>query len=69
MNGILNVKEVAKLLHIKEDTVRIKLRAGIIRGFKAKGSHLWLVTQSEIERVLSEDDNGSKSTIPEKSTT
>lgn len=62
MNRILNVKEVARLLHVKPDTVRIKLRAGQIKGFKVTGSHIWLVTQEELER-LKEEYNVSKSEV------
>lgn len=60
MNGILNTKEVAKLLHIKEDTVRIKLRAGKINGFKALGSHIWLITNEEVKRILKKVNGGNE---------
>jgi len=67
LNGILNVREVAKLLHIKPDTVRIKLRSGQIRGFKAKGSHLWLIAEEEVKRIVYdrwEEQTDAKSKVP-----
>lgn len=45
----LTVKQVAIILQIDEDTVRIHLRKGKIKGFKL--GILWRVTVDELERV------------------
>ena len=50
---ILTVAEVAARLKISQETVRIWLRDGKMRGYRPGGDKIgWRVPASEVERVL-----------------
>lgn len=52
-----NVKETSVLLAVKERTVREWLRNGIINGKKIAGTSRWIITKSEILRLMGEKYN------------
>jgi excisionase family DNA binding protein len=56
---ILTVAEAADRLKISQETVRIWLRAGKMRGHRPGGDKIgWRIPASEVERVLRGDDPG-----------
>jgi excisionase family DNA binding protein len=47
----LTTKQVALILQIDEETVRVYLRKGKLKGFKVQGSNLWRVEVNELEKL------------------
>lgn len=58
---LLTVAEVAERLRLKPETVRRWLRSGRLRGISLGSDHAgWRVRESEIERLLSSDQQGKR---------
>lgn len=56
---MLTVAEAAARLKISQETVRIWLRGGKLRGHRPGGDKIgWRIPASEVERVLRGDDSG-----------
>ena len=56
---MLTVAEAADRLKISQETVRIWLRSGKMRGHRPGGDKIgWRIPASEVERVLRGDDPG-----------
>ncbi len=60
MENLLTVKEVAELLRYSEETVKRKLRAGEIAGYKTGNE--WRVEREAVNRFLEERRNQNKPT-------
>lgn len=56
MESLYTVKEIARLLNIKANTVRAWLRSGKLHGIRSGKNQKWRVPQSEIERVIRSND-------------
>ena len=55
---LLTVKEVAERLRIPEDTLRIWLRQGRIRGFRPGGKKTgWRITESDLTEFIERRTN------------
>lgn len=52
MNKQYNVRQVAKILDLTEYTVRIKLREGIIPGYKVGGVGGWRVDEDDLKAYI-----------------
>lgn len=50
MDEFFTVKEIAKVLKLKEETIRKKIRAGEIKALKSKRK--FLISKKELNRVL-----------------
>lgn len=52
------VDEAAKMLKLKVRTVREMIRTGRIEAFKYPSGKMWLIPQTEIERLTKNEDKG-----------
>jgi excisionase family DNA binding protein len=53
---LLSVAEVSKLLSVTEPTVREWIKEGKLKAHRA-GARFWRIRQSEVERMLSQQDS------------
>ena len=61
----LTVREVAERLRIPEDTLRIWLRHGRIRGFRPGGKKTgWRITESDLNEFIERRTNALASDTP-----
>lgn len=56
MENHYNLIETAKLTGMKVRTVREWIRNGKLKATKINGGRLWVVSESEIRRVMGEDN-------------
>ena len=52
MDEILTTKQIAEMLQVKEETIRVYLRKGNLKGFKVKGSRFWRIKREEIDQLF-----------------
>lgn len=55
MEQYLSVKEAAPILGVAEDTLRGKLQAGIVPGYKME--KLWRIRRDELEEYMAKSRN------------
>ena len=49
---IYTVNQAAERMSVSSDTVRVWLRAGLIKGIKIGGGRMWRVTEDAIQEFL-----------------
>ncbi len=54
MKKLLTVEQVSEILQIKENTIRIWLREGTLKGVKIGQGKTWRIKESQLEKFIEE---------------
>ena len=54
------VDEAAKVLRLKVRTIREMIHDGRLKAFKYPSGKMWIIPQSEIERLTTNDNNNEQ---------